>query len=110
LKVLLDALSQRDGHDGYRELLRGAILEEGRAVRRVTDSGLEPWKVLSYREVEVLELLAERLTDKEIAARLRVTPGAIKKRTHRIYRKLGASDRREAVARALAQGILRTGP
>jgi len=110
LKTLLDALSEQDGHDRYLESLRGAFLQEGRSARKTGHSAQEPWKVLSYREVEVLELLAERLTDKQIAARLRVTPGAIKKRTRNIYRKLEAGDRREAVARALALGILRTGP
>jgi LuxR family maltose regulon positive regulatory protein len=67
----------------------------------------KPGKGLSYRELEVLELFAERLTNKEIAERLSVTAEAVRKRARNIYRKLGVSDRYEAVSQALACGILK---
>ena len=100
-------MSERDGHDDYREMLRGAFLAEGGAVAgREAGAGSEAWQVLSQRELEVLELFAERLTNKEIAKRLRVTSDAIKKRARKIYRKLGVKGRREAVAVGLAKGVL----
>jgi len=64
--------------------------------------GPEP---LSNREVDVLMMLAERLSNKEIAQRLFVTPETAKKHTSNIYRKLGVHGRREAVNAAVRLGI-----
>jgi LuxR family transcriptional regulator, maltose regulon positive regulatory protein len=69
-------------------------------------SVLRPWEVLTNRELDVLELLQARLTNKEIAARLFVSPETVKKHTFGIYRKLGVSGRRQAVAVALDRRIL----
>jgi LuxR family maltose regulon positive regulatory protein len=55
---------------------------------------------LTWREMEVLRLLAQHLTNQEIAAQLVVTPVAVKKHLGRIYRKLGVDNRRAALARA----------
>jgi LuxR family maltose regulon positive regulatory protein len=63
--------------------------------------------LLSEREREVLALLAERLTDREIAVRLSVSVDTVKKHCGHIYNKLGASNRREAVAHARELGLLR---
>jgi LuxR family maltose regulon positive regulatory protein len=69
----------------------------------VENHGLEP---LSNREIDVLMMLAERLSNKEIAQRLFVTPETAKKHTANIYRKLGVHGRREAVNAAARLGIL----
>ena len=63
---------------------------------------------LSNRELEILELLNERLTNKEIAARLVIAPGTVKAHTIRIYKKLAVNSRREAVERSIRLGILRS--
>jgi LuxR family maltose regulon positive regulatory protein len=55
---------------------------------------------LSERELDVLHLLAQRYSNKEIAARLFIASSTVKRHTLNIYRKLEVSDRREAVARA----------
>jgi len=62
---------------------------------------------LSTRELEVLRYLATMLTAGEIAAELYVSVNTIKAHTRSIYRKLGASRRREAVVRAYECGVLR---
>ena len=66
----------------------------------------EPWGGLSRRETEVLELLAQRLSRKEIAERLGLSPDTVKTYTRTLYRKLGANRRRDAVARALTAGLI----
>lgn len=61
---------------------------------------------LSPREREVLALLATPMTWAEIAVRLGVSKNTIKTHTGAIYRKLGASSRREAVAAARRLGYI----
>ena len=65
-----------------------------------------PVEVLTNREIDVLILLAERLSDKEIAQRLVLSPGTIRKHTAHIYRKLGVANRRAAAAQARRLGLL----
>jgi LuxR family maltose regulon positive regulatory protein len=64
---------------------------------------LEP---LSEREIEVLELVAEGLTNQEIASRLFLSLHTIKAHTRNIYGKLDVHSRTEAVAQARALGVL----
>jgi len=61
---------------------------------------------LSDRELEVLRRIAEGLTNKEIAARLYLSPGTVKVHAHNIYGKLGVSGRTQAVAKARSLDIL----
>ncbi len=55
---------------------------------------------LSEREIEVLGLLASGKTNSEAARDLFISVGTIKSHTGNIYRKLGAKNRAEALARA----------
>jgi DNA-binding NarL/FixJ family response regulator len=52
------------------------------------------------REYEVLALLAEGLANKEIARRLEVSPNTVKTHVARLYEKLGAERRTQAVQKA----------
>jgi len=61
---------------------------------------------LSERELEVLQLIAEGLTNQEISSRLFLSLNTVKVHTRNIYSKLGAHSRTQAVARAGALGIL----
>jgi DNA-binding NarL/FixJ family response regulator len=63
-------------------------------------------EVLSSREREVLVLLAEGRTNREIASSLSVTLATVKSHLVRIYAKLEASNRNEALGRAVALGLL----
>ncbi len=64
---------------------------------------LEP---LSERELQVLRLMAEGLTNQQIAARLIVALGTVKAHVHNISGKLAALNRAHAVARARELGLL----
>ena len=61
---------------------------------------------LSERELEVLSLLASGKTNSEVARDLFVSVGTVKSHTGNIYRKLGAKNRAEALARARDLGVL----
>jgi LuxR family maltose regulon positive regulatory protein len=61
---------------------------------------------LSERELEVLRLIAEGLTNREIAARLFLALNTVKAHTRNIYGKLGVHSRTQAVARARTMGLL----
>jgi LuxR family maltose regulon positive regulatory protein len=65
---------------------------------------------LTPREVEVLALLADRLTNQEIAAQLVIAPGTVKTHTLNLYAKLAVHGRRQAVARARTLGLLPAAP
>jgi DNA-binding CsgD family transcriptional regulator len=61
---------------------------------------------LSERELEVLHALAAGHSNKEIAARLHVSPNTVKTHVARVFGKLGARRRTEAIARARELGIV----
>lgn len=61
---------------------------------------------LSEREMEVLQLIADGLSNKEIAARLHVSPHTVKTHVARLLEKLEVSRRTAALARARALGLL----
>jgi LuxR family maltose regulon positive regulatory protein len=61
---------------------------------------------LTNRELDVLLLLQERPSNKEIARRLNITPETVKRHLTNIYLKLNVENRRQAIVRARAVGIL----
>ena len=67
---------------------------------RVFDEPLTP------REVDVLELLAEGLANKAIAARLHISDQTVKFHVSSISGKLGAANRTDAVRRAVRRGLI----
>ena len=63
-------------------------------------------EVLTPREGEVLTLLAEGLSNKEIAAKLEISEHTAKFHVNSILQKMGAQKRVEAVVRAAKMGII----
>ncbi len=61
---------------------------------------------LADRQMDVLKALAEGLTNKEIARRLGIAEITVKVHLQSIYRKLGVSNRTEALAAALNRGLV----
>lgn len=60
---------------------------------------------LTAREVTVLRLLSEGLTNRNLADRLFITVGTVKGHLHRIFTKLDVANRTAAVAKARSLGI-----
>ncbi len=106
---MLNALAARDGRRAYLDRILSAI-EAGTTLGPAADSDARAAVALdgplSNREIDVLELLGERLSNKEIAERLHVSPETVKVHTRSIYQKLDVHGRREAVVAALSRGLL----
>ncbi len=62
---------------------------------------------VTARELEVLELLAEGLTNKEVAGELDLSPRTVKTHVQSLLRKLDVGDRTAAVATALRRQLIR---
>jgi LuxR family maltose regulon positive regulatory protein len=61
---------------------------------------------LSERELEVLGLVAQGLSNRQIGERLYITVGTVKTHVHHILGKLGVERRAEAAARARELGLV----
>jgi len=61
---------------------------------------------LTTREIEVLQLMADGKSNKEIGAALFISEGTVKTHVNSIHEKLSVSDRTEAVIVALKRGII----
>jgi DNA-binding NarL/FixJ family response regulator len=61
---------------------------------------------LSRRETEILQKVAYGATTKEVARDLDISPHTVKTHLERIFEKLGANDRAQAVAIAIRSGIV----
>ncbi|GLZ02024.1 response regulator transcription factor [Actinoplanes sp. NBRC 103695] len=67
----------------------------------------QPDTALTRREIEVLTLVAEGLSNQAIGTRLHLTEGTVKSHLARIYLKLGVDSRTSAVATATNLGFIR---
>jgi LuxR family maltose regulon positive regulatory protein len=81
----------------------GSTFEAAVPSASLDESG--PGHLLSRRELEVLALLAQRLSNKEIAGQLHISQQTVKRHTNALYKKLDVHGRREAVAKATRLGI-----
>ena len=75
------------------------------AARERDDDGSVP-DALTPREVQVLELLVEGLSNKVIAAKLGISDQTVKFHAAAICGKLGAANRTDAVRKAIRQGLV----
>jgi two-component system, NarL family, nitrate/nitrite response regulator NarL len=62
--------------------------------------------LLSAREREVLDLVADGLNGPDIARRLQIAPSTVRTHMDHLYAKLDASERAELVAKAMRRGLL----
>ncbi len=115
LATSLIALSRAEEAEAEAAAALGSLLElgaEGDAARAraflAASAGddASPLAVLTPREREVLSLLAEGLTNRQIAERLVVSEHTVHRHVTNILRKLGLSSRTAAAAHAVRAGLL----
>lgn len=102
LKELIDVirLAQR-GEAQVSTRMAGALIERLFRLAQMfsaVENKLDGDVRLTARELEVLQFIAEGLTNQEIAARLVVEVGTVKNHVHRILEKLNVSSRQEAAS------------
>ena len=71
---------------------------------------VEAGALLTPRQREILRLVADDLTNEQIAARLGLSVATVKMGVHRVCRRLGVRGRAGAVGRAYRLGILELVP
>jgi LuxR family maltose regulon positive regulatory protein len=72
----------------------------------MNDTHIQTWiESLSPREIEILTLISEGLSNREIAQRLILSLETIKWYNKQIYRKLGVNNRTQAVNKAQEFGL-----
>lgn len=109
---LLKSASSVAVTDGVRRVLEGGvyadpgvapILATGTRVTGTDNTSRE----LSNREVQVLQLVADGMSNKEIGEELSLSALTVKSHLSRIGRKLGTGDRAQMVALAMRAGVIR---
>ena len=75
-----------------------ALAEEGKSLRERYG--------LTRRELDVLRLVAKGYSNREIAEKLGLSPNTVKTHVERMLKRLGVTDRTDAVAKALRTGII----
>ena len=72
--------------------------EQLRRIREWQERVEKPLQSLTARETEVLKLMADALTNAEIAERLYISPKTVETHVQQVRRKLGLESRRDAIA------------
>lgn len=102
-RLLAVALARGAMPDYVRTLLDAAAAETPPGEKQTSQPLFEP---LTEREVEVLQLIAQGLSNRQIAAQLFLALDTVKGHNRRIFDKFQVQRRTEAVARARALGLI----
>lgn len=109
---LLKSASSTVVTDGVRRVLDGGLYADPNVAPALASGTRVPGtdntpRELSAREVEVLQLVADGQSNKEIGEKLRLSALTVKSHLSRIGRKLGTGDRAQMVALAMRAGVIR---
>jgi LuxR family maltose regulon positive regulatory protein len=107
-QLLYEALARGIALDYVRRLLAAFPVAEPKQPEPTTPQVRETdWiEPLSERELQVLHLIADGLTNPEIASRLFISLNTVKAHCRNIYGKLNVHNRTQAIARSQALGLL----
>lgn len=104
--VVATVLAAARGEASIDPRVTSSVLTRMRRLSRAASSAgprdLQP----TDREGEVLELLVEGCSNREIATRLHVSESTVKNHLHTIYSKLGVDSRAQAVSEAMRRGLV----
>jgi LuxR family maltose regulon positive regulatory protein len=104
--LLYEALSRGISPEYVQCLLAAFPIDEPEQVAPLQATETKLIEPLSERELEVLQLVAEGMTNQEIAARLYISLNTTKVHVRNINSKLGVNSRAKAVVKAKSLGIL----
>jgi DNA-binding NarL/FixJ family response regulator len=104
--LLKDALPA-DRAAGVRPAAAGRTTLAPSVADRLMNRLRTPGTALTRREIEVLTLVADGLSNQALARRLHLTEGTVKSHLARVYSKLGVDSRTAAVAAATGLGLIR---
>lgn len=103
---LINAIHQADGgHIVLSADSLAVLMSKSESPQNGEERGVHGDIKLSRREKDVLKLLVEGKTTKQIAASLHIQPSTVKQALSGLYQKIGASNRTEAVSIALREKI-----
>ncbi|UBI02921.1 response regulator [Corynebacterium freneyi] len=92
--------------DGVRSAVRGETVLSGDVATRLMGRLRDPGRSLTARETEVLRLVADGLSNKDIAGKLVLTEATVKSHLVHVFTKLDVGSRTAAVAKATELGML----
>lgn len=101
---LLKAMSHGEVTNAIRRVHSGLRCIPETVSRRLAER--PPHSDLSHREIEVLELIAKGLSNREIGGKLGIAEATVKWHVNSILGRLNVADRTEAIMAALQRGIL----
>jgi len=102
---LLKGMAHTDVTNAIRKVHSGSRLLPDAVSRRLNER--PPHSELSPRELQVLRLIADGLSNKEIGASLGITEATVKWHVNIILSRMNVSDRTQAIVAALRRGIIR---
>ena len=105
-----DAGERRGVFDGDPQTLKfvNGLLERLRTLETYKPTFTPPRDELTARECSIVEFISYGRSNKEIARELGIAPETIKSHLKRIFQKLSAKSRAQAVIRAQSLGVLKT--
>jgi len=109
---LLKSASRAELIEAIRRAYNGDNLWTREELHRVTGAlaaprlGIESDVPLTQREAEVLKLVAEGLTNRQVAEALNISYETVKEHVQNMLRKIGVSDRTQAAVWAVRQGLV----
>lgn len=106
LEVMLSIRSALRGGAPIDPFVARRILAELQPPATTDTPGLASEGVLSVRELQILRLVAEGMTNREIAEKLFISRYTVECHVKNIYRKLSVASRTKAINEARARGLL----
>jgi DNA-binding NarL/FixJ family response regulator len=109
-KLLASLRALDRGEAALSRTMMARILEEFAQSNPNDSAALSPLVGLTTREMQVLQELAEGITNQEIATRLFISENTVKNHIHNILEKLSLNNRREAIEYTRKYGLTAFGP